>query len=117
MPYDPARKSETAHRSGGPTDRSNSCRLSVANPPAPLQGPGGLFMPRKPGDETAPFDGFTRPNYTIVPDELFDRLLHQLSGAELKVLLYIIRRTFGFKKDSDRISLKQMAEGIRTRDG
>jgi phage replication O-like protein O len=41
----------------------------------------------------------------------------QLSGAELKVLLYICRRTFGFKKDSDTISLHQIAQGIKTRDG
>jgi hypothetical protein len=30
----------------------------------------------------------------MVPDQLFDELLVELSGAELKVLLYIIRRTF-----------------------
>ena len=63
------------------------------------------------------FQGFQRPNYTMVPDELFDELLPELSGAELKVLLYIVRRTFGFKKDSDNISLSQMMHGIRTRDG
>jgi phage replication O-like protein O len=41
----------------------------------------------------------------------------QLSGAELKVLLYIARRTYGFGKESDRISLSQIAEGIVKRDG
>src|SRR5438876_1002616 len=63
------------------------------------------------------FRGFQTPNYTIVPDELFDELLPTLSGSELKVLLYIIRRTFGFKKDADSISLSQMLNGITTRDG
>lgn len=33
------------------------------------------------------------------------------------MLLYIIRRTFGFKKHSDAISLTQMVEGITTKDG
>ena len=33
------------------------------------------------------------------------------------MLLYIIRRTYGFKKDSDNISLSQMLGGIRARDG
>lgn len=61
--------------------------------------------------------GFQSPNYTMVPDELFDELLPVLSGAELKVLLYIIRRTFGFKRDSDTISINQMLHGIKTRDG
>lgn len=63
------------------------------------------------------FKGFASPRYTQVPDELFDELMSHLSGAELKVLLYIIRRTFGFKKDSDNISLSQICNGIKTRDG
>ena len=63
------------------------------------------------------FQGFTSPNYTQVPDDLFDVLLPQLVGAELKALLYIIRRTFGFKKSSDPISFNQFLRGIRTRSG
>ncbi len=63
------------------------------------------------------FQGYTSPNYTQVPDELFDRQLPDLSGAELKVLLYIMRRTFGFKKDADNISLNQICRGITTADG
>src|SRR5258708_38372413 len=63
------------------------------------------------------FQGFRFPNTTPVPDELFDELLADLSGAELKVLLYICRRTFGFKKESDTISLTQIANGIVTREG
>lgn len=63
------------------------------------------------------FLGFYCPRYTQVPDELFDELLSELSGAELKVLLYVIRRTFGFKKDSDLISLSQMVSGIEKKDG
>jgi phage replication O-like protein O len=66
---------------------------------------------------TSPFPGFRSPNTTPIPDEIFDELLADLSGAELKVLLYICRRTFGFKKESDAISLTQIAEGITTRDG
>ncbi len=52
---------------------------------------------------TQPFVGFGSPNYTQVPDELFDELLADLSGAELK--------------DSDNISLSQITSGIETRDG
>lgn len=72
-----------------------------------------------PEDTTTPppFRGFQSPRYTMVPDELFDELLASLSGAELKVLLYIIRRTFGFKRDADAISLSQMLSGITTKDG
>src|SRR4030095_4829842 len=62
------------------------------------------------------FQGFRSPRYTQVPDEVFDELLVHLSGAELKVLLYIIRRTFGFKKESDNISLNQLIHGITTKE-
>lgn len=65
----------------------------------------------------SPFRGFRSPTYTQVPDELFDELLPELSGAELKVLLYIIRRTFGFKRDRDSISLSQMLHGVQSRSG
>src|SRR5918911_359399 len=71
----------------------------------------------KTKDTAIQFNGYSKPNYTMVPDELFDEQLPYLSGAELKVLLYIIRRTFGFKKDSDNVSLQQMLNGISTRDG
>jgi phage replication O-like protein O len=63
------------------------------------------------------FPGFVLPTTTPVPDQFFDELLPKLSGAEVKVLLYICRRTFGFKKSSDNISLNQLVGGIRTKDG
>src|SRR3712207_254958 len=61
--------------------------------------------------------GFRKPTTTPTPDDIFDEWLSVLSFAELKVLLYIVRRTFGFGKDSDAISLRQICEGIKTRDG
>jgi len=63
------------------------------------------------------FTGFVCPTTTPVPDQLFDILLPVLKEAELKVLLYIIRRTFGFKKNSDAISLNQISNGIKTKGG
>ena len=72
---------------------------------------------KKAAQQILRFKGFLSPRYTQVPDELFDELMAHLSGAELKVLLYIIRRTFGFKKDSDHISLRQICHGIKTREG
>ncbi len=60
------------------------------------------------------FKGFAKANTTQTPDDLLDRFLTELTHAELKILLYIIRRTYGFEKDSDHISLKQISEGIVT---
>ena len=63
------------------------------------------------------FGGFKNLNCTPIPDEFFDVLAVHLSEAELRVLLYIMRRTFGFKKRADAISLSQLTGGIRRRDG
>ncbi len=57
------------------------------------------------------------PNSTQIPDVILDQWMADLSGAELKVVLYVARRTFGFGKESDNISLSQMAQGITKRDG
>src|SRR5215217_7316225 len=70
-----------------------------------------------PTDRASRFAGFLPSNTTPVPDEFFDVLAPLLGEAELRVLLYIFRRTFGFKKTADNISLKQLVDGITTRDG
>src|SRR5437773_1424406 len=57
------------------------------------------------------------PNSTQVPDVILDHWMAELSGAEFKVLLYVARRTYGFGKDADNISISQLATGIRRRDG
>ena len=74
-------------------------------------------MARQREDDDFYFDGFENPTTTPVPDVVFDRFLSKLGEAELKALLYIIRRTFGFKKDHDPISFNQFLRGIVTRDG
>ncbi|HEV8638081.1 MAG TPA: DnaA N-terminal domain-containing protein [Chloroflexota bacterium] len=74
-------------------------------------------MPRNASEQPFVFGGFASPHYTQVPDDFFDLLLSELTPAEFKVCAYIIRRTFGWKKDSDAISLAQMVHGIRRRDG
>ena len=63
------------------------------------------------------FPGIDSPNTTPVPDAYFDLLLPEMGLAEWRVLLYVIRRTLGFKKISDTISLDQFSTGITTRDG
>ncbi len=70
-----------------------------------------------PADYVERFKGFASPTTTPTPDDLFDRFLAVLSGAELKVILYIVRRTLGFKKSTDRISLTQICDGIKTKAG
>ena len=74
-------------------------------------------MARRSKTDDFRFEGFESPNTTPVPDVVFDQFLSKLGEAELKALLYIIRRTFGFKKDRDPISFNQFLRGITTRKG
>ncbi len=76
-------------------------------------------MSVRTGEVVEPFQwrGISKPNGTFIPDEVFDVLMPHLTDAEFKVFLYICRRTFGFRKDSDDISTAQMVSGIVTRDG
>ena len=72
---------------------------------------------REQAPDAYKFSGFVLPKFTQIPDQLFDELLPLLSGNEVKTLLYICRRTFGFKKDGDNISLAQMVSGITKANG
>ncbi len=60
---------------------------------------------------------FARPTTTATPDEIFEEWVHVLRHAELLALLYVVRRTLGFKKVEDSISYTQFLDGITTREG
>jgi len=57
--------------------------------------------------------GILVPSAFQVPNEVIDEgWLRELGGAEVKVLLFIIRKTFGFNKIAgDRIPLSQIIAG------
>lgn len=54
--------------------------------------------------------GFTAPNYTQTPNDLFDTHMREMGEAELRVTLAVIRKTMGFHKDRDAISYSQIME-------
>ena len=53
---------------------------------------------------------FEKPNYTQIPNDFFDSVMTELTDSELRVLLVIMRKTFGWSKEIDRISLTQLVE-------
>jgi len=57
-----------------------------------------------------------KPNYTQTPNVFYDEIMADLGYAEIKCMLYIFRRTFGFHKQSDKISLTQFETGIENLD-
>lgn len=61
------------------------------------------------------FNGFAEPteNYTKIPNELFDKLLSVLTPAELTVLLFIIRKTWGWQKLFDQIAISQFVSHLK----
>lgn len=55
--------------------------------------------------------GFAIPEHTQTPNSFFDVTLPQIKSiGELKVLLAIMRQTFGWRKFSDTISLSQLVK-------
>lgn len=58
-----------------------------------------------------------QPNYTQCPNVFFDEILKNLSGSATKVFCVIMRKTFGWQKERDRISYSQIMEltGIGSR--
>lgn len=54
--------------------------------------------------------GYDKPNWTQTPNELLDDHMADMGEAELKVVLAVIRATFGWQKDSDCLSISQLEE-------
>lgn len=57
------------------------------------------------------------PNSFQTPNAYVDQFMAFLSPEEWKVLSYMVRRIFGFNKRQDRISYKQIMNGIKTKEG
>ena len=68
-------------------------------------------------DEQKSQDNVFIPNCTQVPNVIFDRLIPNLEEAEARCLLYLCRRTYGFHKIRDKISLTQFVSGIKDKNG
>lgn len=53
-------------------------------------------------------------NYTRIANKILDELVKTpLLGAELSICLFVIRKTYGYSKTQDQISLSQFEEGIQ----
>lgn len=76
-------------------------------------------MSDKPIESTEPlFKGFEpiSANFTMTPNQAY-ALMPDLSGAEFKLLFYIVRHTFGFHEPSKRITLDEFEYGRKRADG
>ena len=52
-------------------------------------------------------------NFTRIPNDILDGLCRlELSGSEMRIILYVIRRTFGFNRDFAEIPLSEIASVI-----
>lgn len=49
--------------------------------------------------------------YTKLPNKLVDEWMPILSPSEYKIVIFIVRKTYGFHKEADTISLSQFVEG------
>lgn len=56
----------------------------------------------------------TENGFTKIANELYDELIKQpLTGAEIKVFLYVVRKTYGFNKKEDKIPLSQFQGALK----
>jgi hypothetical protein len=63
-----------------------------------------------------PFKGYRAPTFTQTPNEAFDAM-PELTGAEFKCLMYVVRNTFGYHERVKQLSLTQFCTGRTKRDG
>jgi len=54
--------------------------------------------------------GFKRPRYTQSPNDLFDKHLKEMGLAETKVVMAIVRYTFGYHQTECEITVRRLAE-------
>ncbi len=52
--------------------------------------------------------GFESPNYTQIPNDLFETEMQKMGYAELKVVLAVCRQTFGYHRSEMRMSLNKI---------
>lgn len=52
--------------------------------------------------------------YLVIPRQLVEGELHDLSDASLRVYLYILHRTIGFNKLSETITVPEFMDGLKT---
>ena len=72
----------------------------------------------RPGEAKATVKPFTRQgHFTMVDNAIIDFVLPRLSGNEVKLLLYVLRKTRGWGKEEDAIPYSQImvGTGIRSR--
>ena len=50
------------------------------------------------------------PNSFIIPNSVVDELMADMSGVELKCYLFVVRKTKGWNKECDAISLTQFVK-------
>jgi hypothetical protein len=62
-------------------------------------------------EDVAGCSGRLLPNTTQVPKVVLDRWMAPMTGAEIKVVLYMVRHTYGFRRTSDHIWVAQMSMG------
>jgi phage replication O-like protein O len=61
------------------------------------------------GDSEGVMSEKLKPNFTQVPNIIFDEVMRTLAPGAVKLLFAICRYTYGWGKKSDRISLNQLS--------
>jgi len=77
-----------------------------------------VITPATPAGAASPlFAGYGRPKYTQIPNLFLDQQVQDLNPSEIRVLLYIFRRTFGWQEDGAAIQASHFTKGRSGKDG
>jgi hypothetical protein len=63
------------------------------------------------------FPGFPSEGQYWQFPTIINGFIHHLNGNEFKVLWYILRHTYGYQKEQDDISVPQIMNGVKKKDG
>jgi hypothetical protein len=81
----------------------------MASKPSPSQ---GESEPPAAADDDFRWEGpLPAPDFTMVPNVVFDMILPHLDGGEAKVLFFLIRETYGWHSQAVQLSLPQVCAG------
>ncbi len=73
-------------------------------------------MNRRNGHQPEP-ERLLIPNSTQIPNVMLDLWMALFPAGQFNILLYIARRTFGFGKATDAVTIEQLCHGITTKEG
>jgi hypothetical protein len=102
-----------------PATNGNGAKPARGRRKGKAQEEGGGKTSKKTSEASSRFKGFATPkeNWSKLPHEMIEAMPFVETVGELKVILYILRHTWGFQDEDKKITLDEFEHGRRRRNG